>query len=153
MIKGNLEKLLNEQVNAELYSAYLYFAMSAYVEGLDLKGIAHWLKLQAQEEMAHAMGLYNYILSRGGVPAMMEIANPSEKWDGLEAVFEKVLSHEQLVTSKINNIATNAAKEDDHALYSFIQWYVKEQVEEEETANEILAKIKFVSENKSAYIC
>jgi len=150
MIKSNVENILNEQINAELYSAYLYLSMSAYAEVEGLKGCANWLHIQAQEEMAHAMGLYTYVLSRKGVPVMKEIAAPPTKWESILELFKAVLAHEELVTSKINNIATLAAKEDDHALYSFIQWYVKEQVEEEDNANAIIDQLKFAGHTEGS---
>ncbi|MDR2006240.1 MAG: ferritin [Acidaminococcales bacterium] len=148
MIKSKLTKALNDQVNAEYYSSYLYLAMSAYADKEGFKGIANWLFIQAQEELAHGTHIYQHILERGAAPAFNTIQAPPASFAGIEEVFEKVLAHEQYVTELINNIASLALKESDHASYNFIMWYVNEQVEEEATAGELLAKIKAVADNK-----
>jgi len=148
MISKNLTKVLNEQVNAEYYSAYLYHSMSAFAENEGLKGVAHWLFMQAREEMAHGIHLYQYILDRGATPSFAAIEKPPVSFTGIEDIFEQVLKHEQKVTSLINNIATLAMKENDHACYQFILWYVNEQVEEEANATDILNKAKMIGKDK-----
>ena len=130
MLSETLTKALNDQINAEYYSAYLYLSMSAFAEGAALKGTANWLFVQAQEEMAHGIHIHHYLLDRGAAPSFAAIAQPPVSFAGIDDIFEKVLAHEQKVTEGINNIATLAMKENDHACYQFIMWYVNEQVEE-----------------------
>ncbi|MDR3331217.1 MAG: ferritin [Synergistaceae bacterium] len=147
MIKGNTLKALNDQVNAEYYSAYLYLAMSAYADRAGFKGVANWLFVQAQEEMAHATHIYQHILERGGTPAFSDIKAPGASYGSVKEVFEKVLTHERFVTGLIDKIASVALGENDHATYNFIMWYVNEQVEEEANADEILSKLNFIGDN------
>jgi len=148
MLNESLLKALNDQVNAEMDSAYLYLAMSAYAEDAGLKGAANWLYLQMREEMAHAIHMYQYILDRGSKPDLQALAAPNTKYAGLKEVFAKVLAHEQMVSKRLNDIATLAQKENDHAAYQFIMWYVNEQVEEEATASDILVKLEMIGDNK-----
>lgn len=147
MLSKTVEKALSDQVNAELYSAYLYLAMSAQADKMGYKGFASWLRVQFQEETAHGLHIYDHILERGGCPKFPEIAGPESSFPSLKEMFEKVLSHEQYVTERIGNIATLAMKESDHATYQFIGWYVNEQVEEEAGADEILQKLKNINDN------
>jgi len=148
MISKKLTQVLNEQVNAEYFSAYLYHSMSAFAENAGLKGIAHWLFIQAREEMAHGVHIYQYILERGAVPSFAAIEKPPVSFSGIEDLFTQVLAHEQKVTALINQVATLAMKENDHACYQFIMWYVNEQVEEEASVSDILSKIKMIGKNK-----
>lgn len=147
MLKESLLKVLGEQIVAEYYSAYLYLAMSAWADRAGYQGIANWLFVQAQEEMAHGTHIYEHVLERGEAPTLSEIQAPKQEFDSMQAMFEMVLSHEQWVTERINNIATIAMKEGDHATYNFIMWYVDEQVEEEASADQILSKVKAVSDH------
>ena len=148
MISDSLTKALSDQVNAELYSAYLYLSMSAYAEDAGLNGIANWLYVQSREEMAHGIHMYQFILDRDAVPEFPAIDPPDTSFSGIDDVFDKVLAHERIVTAKINAIATLAMKENDHASYQFITWYVNEQVEEESTADDIIDRIKLIGEDK-----
>jgi len=152
MLSEKITNALNEQVNWELYSSYLYLSMSAYAEGANMKGIANWLYIQAKEEMAHAIHMYQYILERGAAPHLMAIDAPDKTYDGLKDVFEKIYAHEQKVTARINNIATLAMQENDHACYQFIMWYVNEQVEEEANDTDILAKLELIGDNKGLLV-
>jgi len=147
MIKEVVSKLLSEQVNAEYYSAYLYLTMSAYADRSGFKGIANWLFVQAQEEMAHGTHIYQHILERGASPSFSAIDAPQTSFKGVQDIFEKVVKHEQYVTERINQIASVAMKENDHATYQFILWYVNEQIEEEATADELLSKISLIGDN------
>ncbi|MCL2512761.1 MAG: ferritin [Oscillospiraceae bacterium] len=147
MLSEKLTNALSDQVNAEYYSAYLYLAMSAAADKMGLKGTANWLFVQAQEETAHGTHMYEYILERGAVPAFAAIEQPPASFDNVNAIFEKVLSHEQTVTHRINALATLAMQESDHACYQFMMWYVDEQVEEESGVTEILDKLKLIGEN------
>ncbi|MDR2825996.1 MAG: ferritin [Deltaproteobacteria bacterium] len=149
MLKESLSKVLSEQVNAEYYSAYLYLSMSTYAHRAGFKGFANWLFVQAQEELAHAVHIYQYILDRSSAISFAGIAVPPTTFEGLKSVFEKVLAHEQHVTDMINNIATVAQRDNDHASYNFIMWFVNEQVEEEASAEEILTKIKLIGDNNA----
>lgn len=148
MISKKLLAALSEQVNAEYYSAYLYLSMSAFADQAGFKGIAHWLFEQSREEMAHGTNMYQYILERGGVPSLTAIAAPPADFTDISQVFELTLAHEQSVTQRINDIATMAMQEHDHACYQFIMWYVNEQVEEEATASDILSKVQMIGDNK-----
>jgi len=148
MLNEVLSKALSDQVNWELYSSYLYLSMSAYAENSALKGAANWLYVQAREEMAHAIHMYQYVLDRGEIPALTAIGAPDASFADLLDVFKSVLSHEQNVTARINNIATLAMKENDHACYQFIMWYVNEQVEEELNATDIIAKLELIGGDK-----
>jgi len=148
MLSDVLTKALNEQVNAEMYSAYLYLSMSAYTEGNGLKGAANWLYTQAQEEMAHAIHMYQYLLDRGCVPVLPAIEAPEASFSDITDIFKKVLIHEKKVTGRINNIATLSMKENDHACYQFISWFVNEQVEEEAGCSDILSKLSMIGDNK-----
>jgi ferritin len=142
MLNEKMEKNLNNQVNAELYSSYLYLSMSAYFSEINLNGCAHWMRLQAQEELLHALKIYDYINERGGRPVLDSIEAPPKSWDSPTNVFENVLSHEEKVTSLINDLVDLAIGLKDHATNNFLQWFVSEQVEEEASANEVLQKIR-----------
>ena len=148
MLSEKMTKALSDQVNAEYYSAYLYLSMSAFAEHAGLKGVANWMFVQAQEEMAHGTHIYRYILDRGAAPSFAAISQPPASFSGVDEVFEKALEHEQKVTKSINNIATLAMQENDHACYQFIMWYVNEQVEEEANVSDILAKLEMIDGNK-----
>ena len=152
MISEKMEKALNNQVNAELYSSYLYLAMHAYVEKLGLKGFANWMYVQVQEEMAHAMGLYNYILTRGGTVNLGAIEKPEGTWNSIFEVIEAVYAHEQKVTSLINGLVDVAEEVKDRAAVSFLDWYVKEQVEEEDNVETILATLKLIGSDVNALL-
>jgi ferritin len=141
-----MEEALNRQVNRELYSAYLYTSMSAHFSSANLSGFAKWLRIQAKEERAHAAKLYDYILARGGKIALLDIEAPKAKWLSATKVFEDVYAHEQKVTGMINALVELAAKEKDHATFEMLQWFVKEQVEEEEHTSDILATVKTIGD-------
>ena len=148
MISEKLVKALNEQINAEYYSAYLYNSMSACMENAALKGVANWLFVQAKEEMAHGINIYQYILDRGAVPVLSAIQQPPASFADIKEIFESVIEHEQKVTGLINAIASLAMQENDHACYQFIMWYVNEQVEEEANASDILSRIEMIGGDK-----
>ena len=146
MISKKMESALNDQINAEMYSSYLYLAMSAYFQSINLSGFANWMKIQAQEEMVHAIKFYDFINERGGRVSLQSIEAPPEDWKSPLDVFDATLAHEQKVTSLINSLVDIAMEERDHATNIFLQWFVSEQVEEEDTANEILQKIKLMAD-------
>jgi ferritin len=137
-----MQDSLNAQLNAELYSSYLYLSMAAYYESIDLKGFSHWMRVQAQEELYHAMKFYDFINENGGKAIMRPIDGPPTEWDSPSGPFDNTLKHEQKVTGLINDLVNLAIEEKDHATNNFLQWFVKEQVEEEASANELVQKLK-----------
>jgi ferritin len=147
MISKTMEQALNKQVNREFYSAYLYLAMSAYFETTNMKGFSQWMRIQAKEEQSHALKIYDYLLARGGKPNLLDIEAPKAKWSSAGKVFEEVYAHEQKVTAMIHGLVDLAIKEKDHASFEMLQWFVKEQVEEEEHASAILAQVMCVGEH------
>jgi len=146
MLNEKIEKALNQQLNAELYSAYLYLSMAAYFRSISLGGFANWMEVQYQEEVAHAMKFYSYINERGGRVILQAIEAPPTEWDSPLAVFQAAYAHEQKVTGMINDLVELAIQERDHATNIFLQWFVTEQVEEEDSANEVVEKLKLMSD-------
>ena len=146
MISKTIEQALNKQVNREFYSAYLYLAMSAHFETVTMKGFAHWMIIQSKEEQVHALKIYDYIIAKGGKVSLIDIEAPKTKWSSAGKVFEEVYAHEQKVTAMINGIVDLALKEKDHATFEMLQWFVKEQVEEEEHSRDILAQVQCVGD-------
>jgi ferritin len=146
VITKTLETALNKQVNRELYSAYLYLSMSAYFETSALKGFAKWMRVQAKEEQMHAMKIYDYVIARGGKVTLLEIEAPKNKWASAAKVFEDTYTHEQKVTGMINGLVDLAIREKDHATFEMLQWFVKEQVEEEEQSLDILNQITCIGD-------
>lgn len=142
MLSNNMEKEINKQINAELYSGYLYLSMASYFEDEDLPGFANWMRVQAQEELDHGMKMYDYVIRRGASVTLDAIEGPQTNWDSPLIAFEHVLSHEQMVTGLINNLVDVAIDEKDHATNNFLQWFVEEQVEEEENAMDLVSKVK-----------
>ena len=149
-LSEKMEKALNEQVNKEFYSSYLYLSMSAYCESLNYSGFANWLKKQAQEELEHAMKLYEYIFERRGRAVLEAIDKPPSEWKDLVDVFENVLKHEEGITESIYKLMDLAKEEKDYATESMLKWFVDEQVEEEASAEDILQKLKMAEGNKNA---
>jgi ferritin len=146
MISKKMEKALNEQVNAELFSAYLYLSMEAYFKSLNLNGFANWMRVQTQEEVAHAMKIYEFINERGGRIILKAIDGPDTEWESPLEVFKAVYEHEQKVTGLINNLVNLAIEEKDHATNTFLQWFVNEQVEEEASADAIVQQLKIMAD-------
>ena len=149
MISKRLEAELNKQLNAELYSAYLYLSMSAYLSTKNLSGFSHWMKLQFEEEQSHAMKFFQYILDRGGNVELLDIQSPKKEWKDIVDLFKHVVNHEAHVTEMINNLVNIALEEKDHATVAMLQWYVSEQVEEEATVGDIYDQLKLI-EGKGA---
>ncbi len=144
MISNKMEEALNEQINAEMYSAYLYLSMESYFKSLNLNGFANWMRVQTQEELMHAMKIYDFVNERGGRVTLKAIDGPPTKWESPLAVFEAVYTHEQKVTALINQLVDLTIKEKDHATNTFLQWFVNEQVEEESSADEIVQQLKMM---------
>lgn len=152
MINEKLEKAFNDQINKELYSEYLYLSMQAYFERLNLKGFVNWMSVQVQEEHAHALGMFDYLNQRGGTVELEAIDKPETDWSSPLAVFEQVLEHEEYVTSRINALMDVAEETKDRAAMSFLNWYLKEQVEEEDNVGNVLATLKLIGDDKKALL-
>ena len=148
MFNSAVQDAMNQQVNAELYSAYLYLSMAADFEAENLHGMAHWMQIQAKEETGHALKFFKYIVERGGRVTLTAVAAPPTQWDSPLAVFEQVYKHECHVSSLINKLVELATAEKDHASEVFLQWFINEQVEEEANASEILHQLKMVGDSK-----
>jgi ferritin len=149
-IGNKMQDAINKQVNAELYSAYLYLGMSAKCTDLNLKGMANWFYVQAQEEMTHAMKFYKFVLERGGQTSLPAIEGVRTDWKSPLEMFETAYAHEQKVTAMINNLADIAISERDHATASMLNWFIDEQVEEEANASEISAMLGQMGASKEA---
>jgi ferritin len=147
MLSKKMEEQLNEQINAEIYSGYLYYAMEAYFEDEDLTGFANWMHVQAQEELLHADKFFKYINERGGRVKLDSIEAPKNNWDSPLEVFKEAYEHETKVTERINNLYDLALEEKDHATASFLKWFIDEQVEEEASADEIVNKLKRIGDS------
>ena len=152
MLKKEITKALNEQINKEIYSAYLYMAMSSYTNDLVLKGFANWFMVQYHEEMFHAMKMYEYIQSQGEAVVLKAIEAPPSTFASPLDAFEKTLEHEQVVTQSINDLMDLAIKHRDHATKIFLEWYVTEQVEEEDTAGDMIAQLKMIGKDAHALL-
>jgi ferritin len=150
MLSEKMQEALNKQVNAELYSAYLYLSMAAYFYSINLNGFANWMKVQNQEETVHAMKFYQFINERGGMIWLDAIAQPPTTWSTPLEVFEETLKHEEKVTGLINNLVDLAMAERDHATNAFLQWFITEQVEEEASANEVIQNLKLAGNDPHA---
>ena len=147
MLSDPMTGALNKQVNAEMYSAYLYQSMATWALDQGLNGLANWMDCQAKEEMVHAFKLYNFIAERGGRVLLTVIDGPPTDWGSPVAVAEHVLAHEQKVTGLINGLVDLAIEEKDHVTRSFLNWFVDEQVEEEGSAAEILNRLKLAADS------
>lgn len=144
MIKKAVYVALNEQINAEFHSAYLYLSMSAYLLSEGLAGYANWMRIQYQEELTHATRFFDYVNERNGVVKLTPIEEVQVEFSGVVDVFERTLIHEQIVTGLIDRLMDIAIKESDHATKSFLQWFVDEQVEEEANVEQILHNLKLI---------
>lgn len=152
MIDKKVLKLLNEQVNHEFYAAYLYLSMSANFESKSLKGFANWMRVQYEEELIHALKIFDFIGDRGEQAILTQIATPKASWKSPLEAFADAYKHEQKVTALINNLVDVAEKAKDRASYSFLQWYVDEQVEEEAQTSELVDKLKMIKDNAHALL-
>jgi ferritin len=150
MISKKVEQALNGQMNAEFYSAYLYLSMAAYFDSVDLGGFANWMQVQFQEELSHGMKFFNHICERGGKVDLKAIEGPPTEWDSPLGAFQSTLEHEQKVTGLINELVFLARGEKDNATEIFLQWFVNEQVEEEDNASTILGQLKLIKDSPQA---
>jgi len=150
MISGRMSSALEEHVSAEIASAYLYLAMSAYCEAKAFKGFGRWFRVQFQEEVQHGTKMLEYLLARGCHVSFKPIAAPPSDFGSILQVFEKTLEHERLVTDRVHRLYDLALSEKDTATQVFLQWFIAEQVEEEARTSEIVDKLRMVSDRPSA---
>ncbi len=147
MLNQKIEEALNAQINAEMWSAYLYLSMAAYCHLQGNPGMGKWFEVQFQEEQDHAKIFFNYVISRGGNVVLKPIEAVPTTWNSVLEVFESTLEHEQKVTALINNLFAITAAENDYATQSMLKWFIDEQVEEEETAQNIIDNLKMIKDN------
>lgn len=150
MLSKAMQDALNEQIQKEYHSSYLYLAMSAHCEASNLPGSAKWMRVQSQEELSHAMKLYDHVVDRSGRVTLQAIQQPPVEYKSALDVFEKALAHEQLVTASIHKLYALALKENDYAAQVMLQWFVTEQVEEEKSASQVVEQLKAVGESKTS---
>lgn len=150
MVKDKVLKSLNKQMNDELYSSYEYLGMAAYFESENLGGFAHWYRLQSQEEYMHAIKIFDYILEVDGKVNLTQIKAPNSDWKSPLEIFKETYKHEQSVTGSIYELTDLCLAEKDHATHNFLQWFIREQVEEESSASKLLERMKMVGDNRSA---
>ncbi len=148
MVDKKMEDAINKQINEELYSAYLYLSMSAWFDSIGLKGFSNWMMVQYKEEMDHAMKFYQYLQSQGATIKLMAIEEPPHEWNSPLHAFEETLKHEQHITKCINELVDLSDELKDRATYNVLQWFINEQVEEEENDREIIDKLKLVEGSK-----
>jgi ferritin len=147
MLSESMQKAFNKQINEELFSAYLYLSMAAHFKAVNLKGFAHWMRAQSQEEVEHAMKFYDHINERGGRVTLLSLKEPAAKWDTPLAAFEAAYGHEQKITGLIHDLVDLAIDKRDHAANNFLQWFVEEQVEEEASTSEVVEQLKLVGDS------
>ena len=150
MITEKMQQAFLNQINKELFSEYLYLSMKAYFADKNLKGFVNWMNIQVQEEHAHAMGMFEYVLERGGKITLEAIEKPKTEWQSPLDVFKDVLAHEQYVTSLINSVYDVADSEKDRAAQLFLNWYIKEQVEEEASVSDVLSRLDMIGDDTKA---
>ncbi len=152
MLSEALQDAVNEQIRNELYSAYLYLAMSAHFDEQSLLGFAKWMRMQAREEVTHAMKLFDYMGDRGGHIALKSIDGPPATFDSPLEIFRQALAHEQEVTRMIHDLYALAGRENDYPTQVALQWFVSEQVEEEKTATDIVDQLEMAGDNRGALL-
>ncbi|MEE9215179.1 MAG: ferritin [Thermodesulfobacteriota bacterium] len=152
MLSKEVEKAINNQIKNEYYSSYIYLSMAAYCESINMQGFAKWMRTQSNEEMKHAMRLFDYVIDRDGRVVLQSIPKPPLDFESLAKIFQQVLDHEREVTSMINKLYELAINDNDHATSVELQWFISEQVEEEKSAKDILEKLKLAGDDPSALL-
>jgi ferritin len=152
MIGKALQDAINDQINKELYSSYLYLSMAAYFESQNLPGFAHWMHVQEGEEREHAMKFYKHLVDRSGLVALKAIDAPASEWKTSLEVFDQVAAHEEKVTASINALYELALKEKDYPAQVLLQWFITEQVEEEKNAAEVVANLQLIEARGTAVL-
>jgi len=150
MLNKRIEEMINDQMNFEIYSSYIYLAMAAYCDSEDLTGFASWFNVQVKEELFHVEQFYKYLVERGGRPTYTAIDAPQKDWESPLAAFENALVHEGIVTDRINKIMTAALEENDHATVSFLKWFIDEQVEEEASVDAVIKQLRLIGDSGQA---
>jgi len=149
MISEKMQVALNDQLNKELFSSYLYLAMAAYFEDQNLTGMSQWMRLQADEEHQHALKFYDFLIRVGSRVKLGKIDEPKFEWDNPQQAFEEAYAHEQFISKSIDGLADLAMDERDHSTNTFLHWFVDEQVEEEAAASEIVQQFNLIGDSKS----
>ena len=152
MINKSMQDAMNDQINKELYSSYLYLSMAAYLEDRNLSGFAHWMRVQETEEREHAMKLYDFIVERGGRVMLKAIEAPKTEWKSTLELAEEVAAHEAMITASIHALYELALKEKDYSAQIMLQWFITEQVEEERNAAEIVSNLKLIEDRGTAVL-
>jgi ferritin len=152
MINKAVQDAMNDQINKEMFSAYVYLSMSAHFAAANLPGFAHWMRAQANEEVAHAMKLFDFVNERGGRVLLKAIDGPPVEFKSALAIFESAYEHEQKVTAMINGLYEVALKEKDYPAQIVLQWFISEQVEEEKNAGDIVQQLKMVGDDSRALL-
>ena len=152
MLSKEIQEALNNQIKNEYFASYTYLSMAAYCESINMQGFATWMRKQSEEELGHAMRLFNYVIDRDARVILQSIDKPQSKFKSLKEMFQTVLDQEREVTGMINNLYEQAISENDHATAVELQWFITEQVEEEKTAHEILDKLKLAGDSGSALL-
>jgi ferritin len=152
MLNKTIQDALNEQITEEFASAYLYLSMSAYCDSANLPGFAHWMRLQYQEELAHALKLFDFVSDRGGRVMLRAIAQPPAEFESPLDLFQQALEHERAISARINQLYALAMKENDYPTQAHLQWFITEQVEEEKNAGQIVEQLKMSGGNGTALL-
>ena len=152
MISPTIQNAINDQIKHEFFSSYLYLSMSAYFETLSLPGFASWMRMQSQEEHAHAMKFFDFLNDRNGTVELQALDQPAGEFQSPLDVFDQALDHERQVTALIHRLYELALKENDYATQTLLQWFITEQVEEEKTVREIVAKLRMVSHDAASVL-
>ena len=150
MLKPTIEKALNDQINMEFYSSYIYLSMAAWFNDQSYPGFANWMEMQSQEELEHGMKLFNYVHDRGGKIVLQAIDQPKSEWASTLEAFTDSYNHECKVSRSIDEIVTLARNESDHSTDNFLQWFVAEQVEEEATVDQLVQQLKHIQDAPAA---
>lgn len=150
MISEKINEILNEQINKEFYSGYLYLSMSAYMKELGLFGFASWLKLQAKEEVEHGLKLFDYLIERNSFVTLKQIRTPEFEFQGIISVFNKIYEHEKCITESVMKVAKVAEEECDRTTLSFVDWFINEQIEEEQNIKNIIKRLELFGDDKVA---
>ena len=150
MISEKINEIINEQINKEFHSGYLYLSMSAYLREIGLFGFANWVKTQAKEEVEHGLKLFDYLIERNSFITLKQIKTPEFEFNGILPIFKKIYEHEQCITNAVMNIAKLAEDECDRTTLSFIDWFINEQIEEERTVQDIIKRLEIVGDDKTS---
>lgn len=150
MISNTINEILNEQINKEFYSGYLYLSMSAHLKELGLNGFASWTRLQAKEEVEHGLKIFDYIITNDNFVTLKQIRTPEFEFQGISSIFNRILEHEQCITRAVMNIAQKAEEENDRTTLNFIEWFIAEQNEEEEAVKNIIKRLEVFGDDKVA---